>query len=334
MDRFNRIFDLHKILSSARYPVPRSVIQERLECSRATFTRIVVAMRDFLGAPVEYDRERNGYYYAPSGERPYELPGLWFNASEIHALLVCQELLTNAQPGLLDETLAPLRQRISALLTSKKLTKGEVGRRIRVLKIAYRAPDAAIFRKAATATLERRRLWIAYHGRARGVATEREVSPQRMVNYRDNWYLDGWCHLRHELRSFAMDRIKDAHPRAGKAKEIPNDILNRHFAESYGIFAGEPKETAVLLFSGDAAPWIAREQWHPRQETRWVNGGYELRVPYSDPRELAGDILRHGESVTVVAPASLRRLIRQKLAEALLNYDDDHSHTRSTNRDR
>lgn len=320
MDRFSRIFDLHKVLSSARYPVSRRAIQERLECSRATFNRIVEDMRDHLGAPIEYDRERNGYFYATAGEHPYELPGLWFSASELHALIACHELLSSAQPGLLDETLSPLRKRVSELLSSKRLAKGEVVKRIRVLKMAYRTPDAATFRKAAAATLERKRLWIAYLGRARGQRTEREVSPQRMIHYRDNWYLDAWCHLRRELRSFAIDRISEARLRPGKAKEIADDTLERHFADSYGIFAGAPNETATLRFSGDAAPWIAREQWHPKQEARWVEGVYELRVPYSDARELAGDILRHGEAVTVLAPESLRRLIRDKLAGAVRNY--------------
>jgi predicted DNA-binding transcriptional regulator YafY len=37
--------------------------------------------------------------------------------------------------------------------------------------------------------------------------TEREVSPQRLVHYRDNWYLDAWCHLREDVRSFSIDAI-------------------------------------------------------------------------------------------------------------------------------
>lgn len=133
MDRFDRIYTLHKILSNSRYPVSLKAIQERLECSRATFTRIAGDLRDFLGASIEYDRKLNGYHYASSGEHPYELPGLWFSASEIHALLACQELLSSVQPGLLDQHIKPLRDRGSKILTIQQVAPGAALKRIKII---------------------------------------------------------------------------------------------------------------------------------------------------------------------------------------------------------
>lgn len=210
MDRFDRIFEVHKILSNSRYPVTRKIIQDKLECSRATFARIIGDMRDFLGAPIEYDRTLNGYYYSNTGKRPYELPGLWFNASEIYALLTCQELLSKVQPGLLDSHIAPLKDRISEILESEHLAKGDIGKRIRILKMAFRKAPQEIFQIIANAALQRKRLNIAYHGCERDSLTNREVSPQRLAYYRDNWYLDAYRHLRNALRSFAVDRIQKA----------------------------------------------------------------------------------------------------------------------------
>lgn len=60
MDRFQRILLLHRLFASHRLPVSHRVIEEKLECSRATATRIIEEMRDFLGAPIEYDRPANG----------------------------------------------------------------------------------------------------------------------------------------------------------------------------------------------------------------------------------------------------------------------------------
>ncbi|OOY88703.1 HTH domain-containing protein, partial [Solemya velum gill symbiont] len=81
MDRFDRIYDLHKILSASRYPVSRKRLEDELECSRATVKRIIESMRLYLNAPIAYDRKLNGYYYETgneSGEVMYELPGIWF----------------------------------------------------------------------------------------------------------------------------------------------------------------------------------------------------------------------------------------------------------------
>ena len=116
MDRFDRVFQLNNVLQAARLPVPRRRLEQELECSRATVKRIIEDLRDFLGAPVKYDRNRNGYYYDQSEQQLFELPGLWFNASELYALLSAQQLLANTQPGLLDSHLQPLRKRIDQIL--------------------------------------------------------------------------------------------------------------------------------------------------------------------------------------------------------------------------
>ncbi len=321
MDLIDRIYELHRILRAARRPVPRTVLTERLECSRATLTRLISRMRDFLGAPIEYDRRAHGYRYASGEEGPYELPGLWFSASELYALLTAEELLANAQPGLLEEVLAPLRARIEELLEARHLQKGQIGRRIRVLRMAARRHEPVNFRTAAEALLRRRRLRIVYHSRSRDEITERELSPQRLVYYRDNWYLDAWDHTRRGLRSFAVDRIERARVlHDTQAKDVSDERLDRYFASSYGIFAGRPKHKAVLRFSAERARWVADEVWHPRQRS-WYDGGYYyLEIPYSDPRELMLDVLKYGPDVQVLAPPALRREVARRLQAAAGQY--------------
>lgn len=153
--------------------------------------------------------------------------------------------------------------------------------------------------------------------RERNAATEREISPQRLVHYRDNWYLDAWCHLRKGLRSFSVDRIAHAVISAKKAKEIPDTQLDTHFAGSYGIFAGRPKGSARLLFTGEAARWVENTQWHPGQTARHTEKGYELTIPYSDIRELVPDILRFIPHVRVLSPVSLRKEVKRRLEKGL-----------------
>ncbi len=320
MDRFDRIYALHKIISNAHYPVSRKTIQEKLECSRATFTRIVEDLRDFLGAPIVYDRKYNGYCYDQQGEHPYELPGLWFNASEIHALLVCQELLRNVEPGFLDESIRPLRKRVDDILTAEHISSNGFEKRIKILRMAHRTPLDGVFQIVAEAAVQQKRLLVKYHGRERNGKTEREVSPQRLVYYRDNWYLDGWCHLRNGLRSFSVDRILDVQATPREAKQAPEKKLDDYFTTSYGIFSGKPGAVAVLRFSETASPWVASERWHPDQQEEYVDGRLELKIPFSDARELLHDILKYGEQVEVLSPESLRNIVIGRLEKALKQY--------------
>lgn len=313
MDRFHRIFRLHRLLSSRRTPVSLATILSELECSRASANRIIQEMRLYLDAPIRYDRARNGYFYAKS-ERPYQLPGLWFSASELYALLSAQHFLSNVQPGLLGRQLAPLRDQIERLLNQGNAPSAELTRRIRILAIGHRKTDPEWFECVASAVLQRKRLSITYRGRNRNEESQREISPQRLTHYRDNWYLDAWCHRADALRSFALDRIQNAVVIDASARKIGEDQLDHHFASSYGIFAGAPRHTAVLRFSAERACWVAEEQWHPAQQARFLDDGrYELSLPYSDPRELIMDILKYGPDVEVISPQALAEEIKLRL---------------------
>jgi predicted DNA-binding transcriptional regulator YafY len=198
---------------------------------------------------------------------------------------------------------------------------GEVERRIRILHLAKRALPPQHFQLAAAAVLQRRRLHIRYYSRARDEQTQRDISPQRLVHYRENWYVDAWCHLREDIRSFAVDAIRDAVLLDQPALEVNEQQLDAVLAAGYGIFSGRDVQWAVLRFSPRRARWVAAEQWHPQQRARTEpDGTYVLEVPYSDPRELIMDILKHGPEVEVVAPPELRREVGESLRAAAATY--------------
>jgi predicted DNA-binding transcriptional regulator YafY len=321
MDKYDRIFQLHRALAGRRTPVSADDLMARLDCSRATLYRVIAFLRDRLGAPIEHDADRAGFVYAPTVDgRPYELPGLWFTAAELQALVAFRQLLENLGGGLLAEHLRPAAQRIEQLLQHGRLRLDEVPRRIRLLGGVGRLPGDA-FEDVAAAVLQRRRLRFTYRGRARDAATDRDVSPQRLAHYRDNWYLDAFDHGRDGLRIFAIDRISQPRVLAEAARDLPDTELDEHYASAFGIFAGKANRVAVLRFSAERARWVADERWHPEQAGQFLTDGrYELRVPYRDPRELVMEILRHGAEVEVVAPTGLREQVAESLATALMRY--------------
>lgn len=317
---------LDRVLRNRRTPVPREELLHELECSEPTLYRLIREMRFYLNAPIEWDDERRGYYYKREGESDtYQLPGLWFNSKELQALLVFDRLFEELGPGLLGEHLAALSKRITELLQHKRLGLNEAARRVRVLGMASR-PAGRCFQTLASATLQRRKLRIVYHGRARDRVTERVISPQRLVHYRDSWLLDAYCHKRNALRTFSVDRVLEASEIPEAANEIPDDELDEYFASSYGIFSGKADKTAVLRFSAERARWVADERWHPRQVGQFLTDGrYELRIPYRHDEELVMDILRHGREVEVVAPPALRESVRKALRDALSQYEQTSS---------
>lgn len=323
MDRTERFYKIEQLLHDRRVATFEE-IQSELEVSRATLKRDFQYLRDRLNAPIVYDREAGGYRFdaATGGGKSFALPGLWFNASEIHALLMMQNLLAEVQPGLLGPQIAPLQTRLQSLLGSQDDAPEEVTRRIRIVHAAKRCADLRYFELIASALLKRRRLVVRHWNRGRNEETEREISPQRLVFYRDNWYLDAWCHLREEVRSFGVDAIRHASLLEKPAKEIAARKLDEVLGAGYGIFSGARVQWAKLRFTPEAARWVAAEQWHPRQRAHTdAQGRFLLEIPYANPTELVMDILRHGADVEVLAPDSLRQAVRDEMISALKAYD-------------
>jgi predicted DNA-binding transcriptional regulator YafY len=316
MDRTERFYRIQQLLRQNRHVAVDRFLRE-LEVSLATFKRDLEYMRSRLNIPILWDREIGGYRF-DKADGAQELPGLWFSAPEIYALLTMQRLLENLEPGLLGQHIAPLLERLKAAIGSADHSAEQIQNRVRILHLAKRTMPLRHFQLAARALLERKRLRVIYYTRTRDEETQRDVSPQRLVHYRENWYLDAWCHLRQGIRSFAVDAIRDAEMLDEKASDVGETELNEVLASGYGIFSGRDVAWAKLRFTPERARWVATEQWHPQQRSHFEeDGSYVLEVPYSDERELAMDILRHGPEVKVLAPEELRQKVRETLRTAL-----------------
>jgi predicted DNA-binding transcriptional regulator YafY len=327
MDRTERFYKIDQLLSE-RQVVPMALLQERLEVSRATIKRDLEYLRNRLNAPIVWDRQAQGYRFGSpeqaglgAGAR-YELPGLWFSSEEILALLTMQHLLANLdRGGLLGAQVEPLQARLRGLLGSAHNPAEEVQKRVRILGMAARATPLDQFSLVGAALLNRKRLFISYFARGKGEASDREISPLRLIHYRDNWYLDAWCHLRQGLRSFSLDALRSVKLLEEAALDVPEDKLDAELGAGYGIFSGRELEWARLRFTPHRARWVASETWHPKQKGYFdADGSYILELPYSDDRELTMDILRHGREVEVLAPATLRRRVADELQAAFAGY--------------
>ncbi|MBI5814901.1 MAG: YafY family transcriptional regulator [Nitrospinae bacterium] len=308
MDRTERFQLIDQALKSGE-AVPLRRFMDKLEISRATARRDIEYMKDRLGAPIIWDSGTRGYRLDMSqpGAGKYELPGLWFGAGEIHALIVMHQLLSSLGPGLLEPHIKPLLARLDKILGSAGHSPEEVRKRINVIPLANRTLSLECFETVATATLKKRRLRIVHYRRQDGSEVEREVSPQRLAHYRDNWYMDAYCHLRNEIRSFAVDSVKSAKMLSTKAKNVEEKTLDSVLGAGYGIFSGRKVSWAKLKFTPGRARWVSSEKWHPKQKSGYdADGFYILEVPYSDDRELMMDILKYGPDVEVMEPEELR----------------------------
>jgi predicted DNA-binding transcriptional regulator YafY len=149
------------------------------------------------------------------------------------------------------------------------------------------------------------------HGDKDGCALEREVDPYRLFYSCGFWYLLGFCRLRNDIRTFALDKIEKV------------TILDKRFAvrqdfdfDSYmaacwkNFFLGEP-EDITIRFSPQAAGQIKRKKWHPSQKiTENDDGSIDFTVTIAGQDEIMKWILSWGGEARVAAPKELQEKVR------------------------
>lgn len=232
---------------------------------------------------------------------------MWFDEHELYSLLMAHQLLSEIDDqGTLSRHLQPLLERIHEMLSTSEGDAKAIFKRVKIISAARRPVPGKFFELAGEALVKRRRVLMRYLTRGRGEVSEREVSPQRLVHHRNTWYLDAWCHKSEALRRFALDAVEEAALLDTRAKDVPLKQVETEMDVGYGIYAGAEAQWATLVFEPQAAQWVSREQWHPKQRGRWLEDGrYEVQLPFADATELAMDVMRHGDQVQVTQPPDL-----------------------------
>jgi len=326
MAKFESINTLYKILKEARRPVSRKHLEEKLECSTATVERYLTDLRDTYNLNIEYNREFNGYEIL-LGDDDIELPSHLFTTQEINALLLIEQIINNMEPGFLEDDTKALKQHLSKIRSkfggSDSEDKKDLSvERIRMINIGKRPGNMKYLSQITQAVLQGKQITIRYAGRSgeKSIVQQmsdgipRTLSPQRLTHYRDNWYLDAWCHNAKDLRTFAIERISDVEIHKTPRKTLSHETLNAHYAETFGIFGGKVQGVAQLKFTPHRSQWVAEEIWHKNQQGSWLDdGSYLLEIPYGNDIELIGDILKYGDQVEVLAPAELRQKIIKQI---------------------
>lgn len=328
MSQSTRLRDIIAILESRHYPVPIQVFLDELGISRSAFKRDLDVLRDQMHAPIAWKRGEGGiergYVLEDKGWSAGKLglPRAWFTSAEIYALLMIDELASHIGPGLLTEHLQPLITRITLALSAADDSPEDVRARVRILASSSKRRNTPHFEAVAQATVRRKKLNILYFTRSRNDRSERIVSPQRLVHYKENWYLIAWCHKAEGLRMFAMDAIEAAYLLTEDGVGIDPALVDNLVGKDFGIYSGGDRHWAKLKFSPEQARWVEAETWHPEQKTALLeDGSYLMEVPYSNPKELILEVLRLGPEVEVLEPPELRKEIRKRLKKAASQYD-------------
>lgn len=318
MLKHTRLERLAKILSQMKQSYGLDELAEMFGCSQRTLRRDIHTLETEHHA--HWLISNNRVYWSQAAHPKLYLAGYWLNTNELQSLLILNNSLNQLQAGLLAEQLDPFRHHIEQRL-GKTNHQTSLSEKIKIIQMASGPLNQTLFTQIAQALANQKRLKITFWSRQTDEINDREISPQQLIRYRDHWFLDAFCHHRQAIRSFSLNGIKQACLLDQTALTLNPQALSTHFETSYGIFAGQADQQAVLNFSAYQARWTQFETWHPNQQACWLNDGrYQLTIPYKNDTELIQDILKYGPEVEVLAPPELRKKVMKRLKETLKQY--------------
>ena len=308
---FERYAWFDEQIQANRYPNAGTLARQFEICQR-TAQRTIEKMRDRLGAPLEYDSARKGYYYPESS---FTLPKLLVSQNELLAILLARNLLSQSAGGIISESIASFGKKLLGQTGEFGLGEEQLRDSFSAIWNSYSPADAQTFQTLATALLQAQQIWFRYYSPANDQWNERIADPYHLQHYNGTWVLLAWCHLRQHWRKFNLSRM-DSLSLTGQTftARTKNDWL--HLLQgAFGIFQGGELIPVILRFSPHRARWVSRELWHPQQEvTSAPDGSLHIRLLVTDFREIKLKIMQYGADVEVLEPDALRAEIRDEIA--------------------
>jgi proteasome accessory factor B len=135
-------------------------------------------------------------------------------------------------------------------------------------------------------------------------------------------YLIGHDETRKALRTFKIERIRDASLMPQRFAAPDPGALTEDLRVAWDIIADQPPVEVVLRFSPAVAARVGETRWHPDQrlESRG-DGSLVWRAVVSGTIEIKLWVLGWGADVEVLEPADLRADVQSTLRRALAAYE-------------
>lgn len=294
---------------SKKYPNANSLATQ-FEISNKTAQRDIDFMRDRLLCPLHYDPSQKGYCYK---DETFSLPMVYLSSEELSSLLIARKILQDISGGTSGPEISSIVNKITNILKKHSIAADSINDAFSFQFIEYSPTPEPVFKAVLEGCLKKRRLAFTYYSPASEEKSERTVEPYHLLNYMGTWHLIGFCHLRKEIRDFALNRISETKV-LKKSFKIPAHFdFKDYFLSTFGLYKGKSTQEVILRFTPEKSKWIKTQIWHRNQKAIFLNdGSLEISFPVSDFSEIKREILKHGSDVEAIKPKTLREWIKSE----------------------
>ena len=310
-DQLGRQWRIIQTLISSRFGKSAGELAEELECHPRTVYRDLAALQT-AGFPIYNEKAEGKHLWSLLDTVKHHIP-IPFSLPELMALHFAGDMMKVFRGTVFYDSLESLFHKVKTTLPpeSKKFIQNveqtlHLG--LKPTKQYFKFKE--IINRVNEAAVNKRTVEIVYYTMSRKKESKRKVDPYKILFFNGTFYLIGLCHMRNEVRIFALDRIKMLH-QTKDTFEVPEDFNFEDFIRpSFGVFQGEPVHIKVR-FSPDVAGYIKEKIWHESQDMKGQKDGsiiFEADVAGSD--EIKFWIMSWGSHAQVLEPESLKSEIK------------------------
>ena len=310
-----RLFRIFIKIRDLNYPgldrLTEEISFELGSVSKRTIKRDIATLKYDFDLPIEYDRVKNGYFLAEKCDFPF--PAL--SGGEIITMLIATNMLHQFQGTPLEKSIYTLEDKLEALLSDKisiNPKELEMALSVNISLIKLKADVSDVFDKIFNAIREKRSVLIKYHTLSSDEIRERKVDPYHIYNFQGVWYFCGYCHLRKEIRDFALDRIISISLLNEKFTIREDFNIKDYLSGAFRIYKGDTVKVRIW-FDSYQARWIKERIWHGSQTVEELDKGEIILTLEGNVEEIKRWVMSYGSHCKVLEPESLKKEIEEEI---------------------
>jgi predicted DNA-binding transcriptional regulator YafY len=293
------------MLLQSRQTWKASDLAEELNVSERTIHRYISMLED-MGIPIYSER---GPYGGFSLMRGYKLPPLIFTAEEATVLYMGANLVEEVWGQVYQDAVTSVIAKLDNVLPDdlrQQVSRAQDNMVFSGIRAKDYRPWEPIIHTLRQNITERRTVELTYRG-FNLEETCREVDPYALTFRGGLWYLIAYCHLRDEMRTFRVDRIKTAQG-SGGSFTIPRDFSARDYLDRTMQF--DDTYRIRVLMDAEIAPYIRENHGHWAELNNHEDGSVTVTFGTSGLDWVTGWVLSYGSHAYVLEPPELVSRIR------------------------
>jgi len=322
-DQLGRQWKIIQTLISSRRGKSASELAQGLDCNPRTVYRDLEALQ-VAGFPIYTERSDGKNLWSLLDTVKHQMP-VPFSLTELMALYFGRDMLKVFKDTAFYESLESLLQKVKTTLppeSIKYLKNVEQTLHLGMKPYKDYGKFKEILNRVTDAALNHKTIEIVYFTMSRKKETRRRVDPYRVWFFDGTFYLIGLCHMRNQVRMFALDRIKMLH-QTKETFEVPENFnVDDFMGASFGVYQGSPISIKVW-FHPDVAGYIKEKIWHESQKIHpQPDGSIVFEAQVAGTNEIRFWIMTWGSKAEVLEPESLREDIRAEAERMAKRYEE------------